>query len=72
MHRMNNPITACHYGTSTDKFDNHVFKCSKKKKHVAKELYFKVYAFLTVSNNEYKLLCYESYLHKMGFDTMNC
>ena len=32
---------------------------------------FKVYAFMTV-NNENKLLCYESYLHKMGFDTMNC
>ena len=38
---------------------------------VAKELYFKVYAFMTV-NNENKLLCYESYLHKMGFDTLNC
>ena len=24
-HRMNNDITACRYGTSTDKFDNHVF-----------------------------------------------
>ena len=23
-------------------------------------------------NNENKLICYESYLHKMGFDTMNC
>ena len=68
---MNNHITACRYGTSTDKFDNHVFKCINKNDHVAKEPYFKIYAFMTV-NNENKLLCYESYLHKMGFDTMNC
>ena len=34
-------------------------KCSNKDKHVAKEPYFKVYAFMTV-NNENKLLCYES------------
>ena len=32
---------------------------------------FKVYAFMTV-NNDNKLLGYESYLHKMRFDTMNC
>ena len=69
--RMSNHITACRYGTSTDKFDNHVFKCSNNNENVAKEPYFKVYAFMTV-NNENKLLCYESYLHKMGFDTMNC
>ena len=68
---MNNHTTAYRYGTSTDKIDNHVFKCSNKDKHVAKEPYFKVYLFLTV-NNENKLLCYESNLHKMGFDTMNC
>ena len=68
---MNNHITACRYGTSSDKFDNHVFICSNKNEHVTKEPYFKVYAFMTV-NNENKLLCYESYLHRMGFDTMNC
>ena len=57
---MNNHIRACRYRTSTDKYDNHVFKCSSNKdKHVAKEPYFKVYAFMTV-NNENKLLCYES------------
>ena len=57
---MNNHIIACCYGTSTNKFENHVFKCSNKNKHVAKEPYFKVYAFMTV-NNENKLLHYESY-----------
>ena len=70
-HRMNNHITACRYGTSTDKFDNYVFKFSNKDKHVANEPYFKFYTFMTV-NNENKLQCYESYLHKTGFDTMNC
>ena len=35
------------YGTSTDKFDNHVFKCINKNDHVAKEPYFTVYAFMT-------------------------
>ena len=58
-------------GCSTDKFDNNVFKCINKNDHVAKEPYFQIYAFMTVSN-ENKLLCYESYLHKMGFDIMNC
>ena len=29
-YRMNNQITACRKGTSIDKFDNHVFKCSNK------------------------------------------
>ena len=58
---MNNYKTASHHRTSANKFDNHVFKCSNKNKHVAKELYFKVYAFMAV-NNENKLLCHESYL----------
>ena len=54
---MNNHITASCYGTSTDKFDRNVFKCSYKNEHVAKKPCFKVYAFMTV-NNENKL-CYE-------------
>ena len=68
---MNNHITTCHNRRPTDKFDNHVFKCRNKNKHVAKEPYFKVYAFMTIVNNENKL-CYKCYLHKLGFDTMNC
>ena len=68
---MNNHITPCRYGISTDKFDNHAFKRSNKNLYVAKEPYFKVYTFMTVKN-ENKLLCYEFYLHKKGFDTMNC
>ena len=69
--RMNNHIIACRYGTSTGKFDNYVFICSNKNEHVTKEPYFKVYVFMTV-NNENKLLRYESYLHRMRLDTMNC
>ena len=49
---MNNHITAYRYGTSTDKFDNHVFECSNKNEHVAREPYFKVYAFMTVNNKQ--------------------
>ena len=36
-----------------------------------KGILFKANAFMTV-NNENIFLCYESYFHKMGFDTMNC
>ena len=61
-HRMNNHITACRYGTSTNKIDKRVFKCSNKNEHVAKEPCFKVSVFMTV-NNVNKLLCCESYLH---------
>ena len=39
-HRINNHITLCRYGTSTDKFDNHVFKCSNKNHYVANVPYF--------------------------------
>ena len=70
-HRMNNRITACRCVTFTNKFDSQVFKCSSENDHVGKELYFKVYAFLTV-DGENKLFCYESYLFKMGSDTINC
>ena len=47
-----------------------IIKCSNKDKYVAKEPYFKVYAFMTV-NNENKLQGNQSYLHKMGFDAVN-
>ena len=40
------------------------------KKDVAKVPYLKVHGFMTV-DIENKLLCYESYLHKTRFYTMN-
>ena len=52
---MNNEITARHYGTSTEKFDNHVFKSINQNNNVNKEHYFKGFAFMAV-NNENKLL----------------
>ena len=58
-HRMNSYRTACRDRTSTEKFFNHVFSYIKKIKHVDKEPYLKVYAFL-IDSNENKLLYYES------------
>ena len=68
---MNDDITACCYRRSTDKFEKHDFKCSNKNKYFIKEPYLKVYAFMTVINED-KLLFYGSYLYKIGCDTMNC
>ena len=70
-HRKNNHIAACRYGTSTDKLTIMLLNVVKRMNVLPREPYLKFYVFMTV-NNENKLLCYESYLHKMGFDTMNC
>ena len=66
--RMNNHISSCRLGTSTNIFDNHVFNCRKYNQPSGP--YFKIYAFMEIKN-ENLLLTYESYLHKKGFDTMN-
>ena len=66
--RMNNHISSCHNGTSTNKFDNHVFKCFKPKE--LKEPYFKIFALVKLSS-ESLLLTYESYFHHHGYDTLN-
>ena len=60
--RMNNHISSCRLGTSTDKFDNHVFNCRAKNNYTL-EPYFKMYAFMEIAD-ERLLLTYESYLHK--------
>ena len=44
--RMNNHISSCRLGTSTDRFDNHVFKC-RNTHHVNTEPYFEIYVFLS-------------------------
>ena len=67
--RINNHITACRHGDSTDKFDIHVYQCRQKHEN-SNEPFFEIYAFLTV-NNEQSLLTYEDYLHKRGFHSMN-
>lgn len=37
-HRMNNHINVSRYGTTSDKFDNHVLQRSNKSERVAKEI----------------------------------
>ena len=66
--RMNNHISACRLGNSTDKFDNHVFNC--KMSNDKSEPYFYLTIFMEV-NDVNKLLVYENYLHTNGHDTIN-
>ena len=63
---MNNHISACRLGTSTDKFDNHVHNCNDNKK----EPYFKLMILMEV-NDINKLLTYEKSFHQKGYDTIN-
>lgn len=68
--RTNNHITGCRWGRSTDKFDNHVFKCAQEKGMAFIEPFFKAY-ILMVCSNYHKLLAHESSLHAKGLDTIN-
>ena len=65
--RMNNHISSCFYGNSSDRFDNHIYKCLGENK---KEPYFKIHVMMSL-NDSNKLLEYEHYLHQKGYDTMN-
>ena len=67
--RMNNHISACRNGGSSDLFDEHVFECKKKHPEPDKEPYFHIYAFMTVKRE--CLLTYETHLHSKGYDTIN-
>ena len=67
--RMNNHISECRTGNSSDKFDIHVFNCRKKHNYNT-EPYFKIFAFMTVPH-ESMLATYEKFLHDKGFDTLN-
>ena len=64
--RINNHISEAKNGNTTDIFDKHVFAC--KKDHI--EPVFKLNVLMEVDNYD-KLLVYEDYFHKQGFDTMN-
>ena len=68
--RMNNHISDCRLGGSTDLFDKHVFECKKQHEEPDQEPYFHIYAFMTVKKEEF-LGTYEKYLHRKGFDSMN-
>ena len=65
--RMSNHITCCFSGNTSDIFD--VYKC-RKEKNINSEPYFRIYVFMQLPS-EHLLLTYESYLHKLKFDTMN-
>ena len=68
--RMNNHITGCRHANTTDQFDIHVHNCAKSSKVPLSEPFFKLYAYMTLSNYN-KLRTYEKKLHAKGFDTMN-
>ena len=65
--RMNNHISACRLGSSSDKFDNHVFMCNNNKEN---KPYFTIYVMMELNDVD-KLLVYEHYLHPNGHDTIN-
>ena len=64
--RTNLHISSCKSGVTSDKFDQHVFNC--KDDHL--EPLFKLYVLMEVDTYD-KLLIYEDYFHKQGFDICN-
>ena len=64
--RTNNHISSSKSGVTTDVFDRHVFNC--KTDHI--EPLFELYILMELDNYD-KLLVYEDYFHKKGFDTLN-
>ena len=64
--RTNNHISEGKSGNTTDRFDQHIFQC--KTDH--QEPLFKLFVLLEVNNYD-KLIVYEDYLHKQGFDDFN-
>ena len=67
--RINNHISDVRTGNTTDKFDIHVHNCCIKHNNFQPP-FFKVYAFMALTSED-KLITYEKYLHRQGFDTMN-
>ena len=65
--RINNHISECGSGDTSDVFDKHCHKCGAYKKE---EPYFRVYAFMKLNGPE-KLLTYEKMLHRRKYATIN-
>ena len=65
--RMNNRITSCKLGGSTDKSENHIFYCMQNQKQ---EPFFQILTFLELANKQ-NLLLYEKLLQNRGYDTLN-
>ena len=68
--RTNDHICKSKGGSGTNKFDKHVHECGKKHGNLQPP-YFKVYAFMALGSRDL-LDTYEKYLHRNGYDTMNC
>ena len=67
--RMNCHISEIRTGNTTDLFDKHVIKC-KNVHSLSKEPFFKIYALITLPNEE-SLLTYKSHFHRLRYDSMN-
>ena len=67
--RMNNHISSCRHGGSSDQFDNHVHECKMNHQNPDEEPYFHIYTFMTVKKEN--LITYEKHLHRKGYDSMN-
>ena len=65
--RQNNHISACRTGHGTDIFDQHVYQCKGSNNTGP---FFKLWVFMEVYDDS-KLLPYENYLQRRGFDTIN-
>ena len=75
--RTNNHISCCRYGTGSDLFGLHVHECARKqgkileeKPFIKHEPYFKLFAFMTLSNYN-SLRNHERRLQLQGHDTIN-
>ena len=68
--RTNNHISAMRYGTSSDDFDRHVYRCSRKRNVPHVEPFFKLYAFMVVSDYS-KLRNHERRLYLDGHDNIH-
>ena len=67
--RMNNHISGCRTGRTTDIFDVHVHQCGITNNNL-KPPYFKVFAFMALKTAD-KLLVHEKSLQRRGYDTLN-
>ena len=67
--RMNNHISDCLTGNTTDIFDQHVHKCGIEKNCLTPP-YFRIKAFMKLSSPD-KLLTYENTMHQRKYATIN-
>ena len=68
--RTNNHISSCRTGNGTNLFDLHVHSCAKKQKKELVEPFFKLFAFMELTDYN-ALRNHERRLHLQGHDTIN-